>query len=80
VRPRSELAAGLRGTAVQHERLLPCVAGRHDHERHLRKGEGDGVAVRREDGQAVGPHTRLLHLRGWRQRRLQRRRAHARQQ
>jgi hypothetical protein len=60
--------------------LLPCVAGRHDHERHLREGEGDGVAVRWEDGQAVGPHTGLLHLRGWRQRLLQRRRARARQQ
>jgi hypothetical protein len=37
--------------------LLPCVAGRHDHERHLWEGEGDGVAVQRENGQAVGPHT-----------------------
>jgi hypothetical protein len=40
--------------------LLPCVAGRHDHERHLREGEGDGVIVWWEDGQAVGPHTGLL--------------------
>jgi hypothetical protein len=60
--------------------LLPCVAGWHDHEQHLREGEGDGDAVRREDGQAAGPHTGLLYLRGWRQRRLQRRRAHAWQQ
>jgi hypothetical protein len=60
--------------------LLPCVAGRHDHERHLREGEGDGVVVWWEDGQAAGPHTGLLQPSRLAAALTQRRCAHARQQ